>query len=81
MKSSPKPARGEWIRNPYTPALTAPVTLQLPHAVIGYFAQLAAETGLGQEQLMELFLRNSAHNKQRLDVEPAPDVGDGRQRA
>lgn len=67
-----------WIRNPYTPVLTEAVTLRLPHAVIAYFAQMANETGLGRDQLMELALRTSVHVKQRFDVDPAPDVGAGR---
>jgi len=48
-------------KNPYAKGLKKQVTLRLGVDVIEYFKQLAKETGIPYQQLINLYLRECAH--------------------
>lgn len=53
-------------RNPYAKNLKKQVTLRLGIDVIEYFKQLAEETGVGYQNLINLYLRECAHSRKKL---------------
>lgn len=53
-------------KNPYAKALKKQVTLRLGVDVIGYFKQLAEETGIPYQNLINLYLRECAHSHKKL---------------
>jgi uncharacterized protein (DUF4415 family) len=55
-------------RNPYIKYLKQPVTIRLDKESIAYFQSLAEETGLAYQQLINLYLRDCAANKRKLDM-------------
>ena len=48
-------------KNPYAKGLKKQVTLRLSVDVVEYFKQLAKETGIPYQQLINLYLRECAH--------------------
>ena len=48
-------------KNPYAKGLTKRVTLRLGVDVIDYFKQLAKETGIPYQRLINLYLRECVH--------------------
>ncbi|MBN1394484.1 MAG: BrnA antitoxin family protein [Pirellulales bacterium] len=59
-------------RNPYVKMLKQPVTLRLDRDCVAYFKELAAETGMPYQQLINLYLRDCAINRRRLAMQWAP---------
>jgi uncharacterized protein (DUF4415 family) len=55
-------------RNPYANTLKKQVTLRLGVDVIEYFKQMAQETGIPYQNLVNLYLRQCAHSHKRLTV-------------
>jgi uncharacterized protein (DUF4415 family) len=55
-------------RNPYANTLKKQVTLRLGVDVIEYFKQMAVETGIPYQNLVNLYLRQCAHSHKRLTV-------------
>ena len=55
-------------KNPYAKALKKQVTLRLGVDVIEYFKQLAKETGIPYQNLVNLYLRECAVSHKRLRV-------------
>lgn len=53
-------------RNPYTRQLKRQVTLRLGVDVIAYFKELAQETGIPYQNLINLYLRECAHSGKKL---------------
>jgi len=53
-------------KNPYAKALKKQVTLRLGVDVIEYFKQLAKETGIPYQNLVNLYLRECAVSHKRL---------------
>jgi uncharacterized protein (DUF4415 family) len=53
-------------KNPYAKALKKQVTLRLGVDVIEYFKQLAKETGIPYQNLVNLYLRECAASHKRL---------------
>ena len=53
-------------KNPYSKALKKQVTLRLGVDVIDYFKQLAKETGIPYQTLVNLYLRECAASHKRL---------------
>ena len=53
-------------KNPHAKALKKQVTLRLGVDVIGYFKQLAEETGIPYQNLINLYLRECAHSHKKL---------------
>ena len=53
------------IKNPYTKYLTEQVTLRLGTDVIAYFKDLADETGIPYQSLINLYLRDCVQAKKK----------------
>ena len=51
------------IRNPYTKKLKKQITIRLETETIDYFKRVSAETDIPYQKLINLFLKNCAHNK------------------
>lgn len=54
--------------NPYASQLKRTITIRIDEDSISYFKQLADETGLPYQSLINLFLKNCAKNKLRPDI-------------
>ena len=54
-------------KNPYTKYLKQPVTMRLDRDSVDYFKSLAEETGIPYQTLINLYLRDCALNKRKLD--------------
>ncbi len=67
-------ARMKGRRNPYARRLKRSVTIRLDDASIAYFRELAAETGVAYQSLINLYLRDCVVNRRRL-VQRWIDVG------
>jgi len=55
-------------RNPYAKRLKKPITIRLDEGTIGYFKQLAEETELPYQSLINLYLRDCAASGRRLSM-------------
>ena len=55
-------------RNPYAKNLKKQVTLRLGVNVIEYFKQMAEETGIPYQNLINLYLRECAHSGKKLTL-------------
>ena len=55
-------------RNPYAKNLKKQVTLRLGVNVIEYFKQMAEETGIPYQNLINLYLRECAHSHKKLSL-------------
>jgi uncharacterized protein (DUF4415 family) len=55
-------------RNPYAKQLKKQVTLRLGVDVIDYFKQMAQETGIPYQNLVNLYLSQCAHSHKKLTV-------------
>jgi uncharacterized protein (DUF4415 family) len=53
-------------QNPYAARLKRQVTIRLDEPTIAYFTQLAAETGVGYQTLINLYLRDCAASGRKL---------------
>ena len=53
-------------RNPYAKNLKKQVTLRLGIDVIEYFKELAEETGVAYQNLINLYLRECVHSRKKL---------------
>jgi uncharacterized protein (DUF4415 family) len=56
-------------RNPYAKGLKKQVTLRLGVDVIEYFKQMAEETGIGYQNLTNLYLKDCAHSGKKLSLQ------------
>ena len=54
--------------NPYVKTLKKQVTLRLGVDVIEYFKQMAEETGIPYQNLINLYLRDCALNRKKLQL-------------
>lgn len=55
-------------KNPYAKLLKKPVTIRLDEDTVGYFKQLAAESEVPYQTLINLYLRDCATSKKRLKL-------------
>jgi len=55
-------------KNPYAKKLRKQVTLRLGIDVIEYFKDLAQETGIPYQNLINLYLRDCAHSRKKLNL-------------
>ncbi|MFQ6035980.1 MAG: CopG family antitoxin [Sedimentisphaerales bacterium] len=55
-------------KNPYAKKLRKQVTLRLGVDVIEYFKGLAQETGIPYQNLINLYLRDCAHSRKKLNL-------------
>ncbi len=53
------------VKNPYAKHLTKQVTLRLGTDVIAYFKDLADETGIPYQSLINLYLQDCVHKKKK----------------
>jgi len=56
-------------RNPYAKRLKKPITIRLDEGTIGYFKQLADETELPYQSLINLYLRDCAATHRKLNLD------------
>ncbi|MBI4520691.1 MAG: BrnA antitoxin family protein [Gemmatimonadetes bacterium] len=59
-------------RNPYAARLKKPVTIRLDNATIAYFKELAEETGIPYQTLINLYLRDCAATGRKLAMQWKP---------
>ncbi len=59
-------------RNPYAKRLKKPVTIRLDESTIAYFKDLAEETGIPYQTLINLYLRDCAASGRRLALHWRP---------
>jgi len=55
-------------RNPYAAKLKRQVTIRMGDDVIEYFKELAEETGIPYQTLINLYLRDCVANQRELDL-------------
>ena len=56
-------------KNPYAQRLKKRVTIRLDEATIGYFKDMAEETGIPYQTLINLYLRDCAERKKELEID------------
>ncbi len=56
------------VKNPYAKHLKKQVTLRLGVDVIDYFKNLADETGVPYQNLINLYLQDCAHSQKKLKL-------------
>jgi predicted DNA binding CopG/RHH family protein len=56
------------IKNPYTQKLKKQITIRIDGDTIMYFKNLAGETGIPYQNLINLYLRDCALQKRRLSL-------------
>ena len=59
-------------RNPYARRLKRQITIRLDDATISYFKQLAEETGIAYQTLINLYLRDCAASRRKLSMRWKP---------
>jgi len=55
-------------KNPYAKRVKRQVTIRLDETTIGYFKELAEETGIPYQTLINLYLRDCASSGRRLEL-------------
>ena len=60
-------------KNPYGSRLKKQVTIRLEVGAVAYFKNLAEESGIPYQTLINLYLRDCAANNRRLDIAWKPD--------
>ncbi len=56
-------------KNPYAKRLKKQITIRLDNNTIEYFKELARETGLSYQTLINLYLKDCAENRKKLRVQ------------
>ena len=59
-------------RNPYASRLKRQITIRLDEPTIGYFKDLAEETGIPYQTLINLYLRECAASRKKLSLKWRP---------
>ncbi|MCL1477396.1 MULTISPECIES: BrnA antitoxin family protein [unclassified Marinobacter] len=54
--------------NPYAARLKKPITMRLGEDVLDYFKEMASETGVPYQTLINLYLRDCMANKRTIDI-------------
>lgn len=54
--------------NPYASKLKKPVTMRLSQDVVDYFKQMANESGVPYQSLINLYLRDCIAQQRRIDI-------------
>jgi uncharacterized protein (DUF4415 family) len=65
-------------RNPYAKRLKRQITIRLDAETIAYFIGLAEETEIPYQTLINLYLRECAKSRKKLDLHWRPPTGAGR---
>ena len=55
-------------RNPYIKQLKQPITIRLDKSTVGYFKALATDVGMPYQNLINLYLRDCAAARRKLDL-------------
>ncbi|GKS57188.1 antitoxin [Nitrospira sp.] len=55
-------------RNPYSSRLKQPITIRLDKATVAYFKDLATEIGMPYQNLINLYLRDCALHRKKLEL-------------
>ncbi len=55
-------------KNPYASKLKKPVTMRLSEDVIAYFKNMAEESGVPYQSLINLYLRDCVSTHKRIDI-------------
>ena len=55
-------------KNPYIKRLKQPITIRLDKTTITYFKSLAGELGMPYQNLINLYLRDCAMNRKKLNL-------------
>lgn len=55
-------------KNPYIKHLKQPITIRLDKTTVAYFKALAAELGMPYQSLINLYLRDCALNRKKLNL-------------
>ena len=55
-------------KNPYVKSLKQPITMRLDKATVTYFKTLATDIGMPYQNLINLYLRDCAVQKKRLNL-------------
>ena len=56
-------------KNPYAKRLKKQITIRLDEETIKYFRDLAAETGMPYQNLINLYLRDCAEHRRKLQMD------------
>ncbi len=56
-------------KNPYAGKLKRPVTIRMDADTISYFKQLAEETGVPYQTLINLYLRDCAASNKKMSIQ------------
>ena len=64
-------------RNPYAKRLKKSVTIRLDEPTIEYFKELATDTGIPYQTLINLYLRDCASSGRRLSLDWKPSKSKG----
>lgn len=59
-------------KNPYASRLKRQITIRLDEPTIGYFKELAEETGIPYQTLINLYLRECAASRKKLSLKWRP---------
>ena len=54
--------------NPYTTQLKRPVTMRLSADIVAYFKQMAADSGVPYQSLINLDLRDCVRRQRRIEI-------------
>ncbi len=60
-------------KNPYASKLKKPVTIRLSEDVIEYFKDMAEESGVPYQSLINLYLRDCANSHRKVDIRWTPN--------
>jgi predicted DNA binding CopG/RHH family protein len=60
-------------KNPYASRLKRQVTIRLEEGTVAYFKNLAEESGIPYQTLINLYLRDCAANNRRLNIAWKPE--------
>ena len=55
-------------KNPYAKALKKQITIRIDEATIDYFKQLAEESGIPYQSLINLYLRDCVQANRKLEI-------------
>ena len=56
------------IKNPYTKKLKKQISIRIENDTVEYFKQLASETGIPYQNLMNMFLRECAEKNMKPNI-------------
>lgn len=59
--------------NPYAKKLKKPVTIRLSEEALDYFKELAEDSGIPYQSLINLYLLDCAKHNRKLDLQWRPD--------